>query len=39
MDISNACYCAQLANAKSELAKKFYLRFLRGYLLIDDIKI
>ena len=38
MGISNACYCAQLANAKSEQAKILDIRSFHGYLLIDDIK-
>ncbi len=34
MGIRKACYCAQLADAKSEEAKVLDLRFFRGYLLI-----
>ncbi len=36
--ISNTRHCAQLANAKSKYSKILNLRFLRGYLLVDDIK-
>ena len=35
---SPTSYCAQLANAKLELDKILDLRFLHGYLLIDDIE-
>ena len=36
--LGNTRYCAQLADAKLEKAKILDLRFLRGYLLIDDIE-